>query len=65
MINDDKCATCGKEAHVQIVMNEWYWLRRGSVGHWFCSFPCVGAAEMKLNPYPYGAPPVTNDLDRD
>lgn len=50
-IQNDKCATCGKDSPIQIVMNDWYWLRRGSIGHWFCSFPCVGASEMKLNPH--------------
>ena len=48
---EETCPVCEKKAHVSIAVNSWYWVRKGGVGHWFCSFPCVCASELKFNPY--------------
>jgi hypothetical protein len=33
-------------------MAGWWWVRKGTVGHWFCSFQCVCASELRFSPYP-------------
>lgn len=48
---EETCPICGKTCALPGVLTDWYWVRKGGVGHWFCSFPCVCASELRFNPY--------------
>lgn len=44
----EKCGICQKEEGFAVFMRDWFWLKRGATGFWFCSFQCACASEMKF-----------------